>query len=104
MHGREIAYWHGIDTETTIPRSANGIVRQQSGRGHNLAGLAVAALDDFKIKPCPLNRPACGRIPDASIVVIADVPTLSMLVTQERMGFPSIWTGGEHLLRIGAIA
>jgi len=28
----------------------------------------------------------------ASIVVIADVPTLSMLVMQERMGFPSIWT------------
>src|ERR1700730_14717694 len=28
----------------------------------------------------------------ASIVVIAELPTLSIVVMQERMGFPSIWT------------
>ena len=40
------------------------LARQQSGRGHDLAGLAIAALDDFKIKPCFLNISACRRIPE----------------------------------------
>jgi hypothetical protein len=38
------------------------IVRQQGGRGHDLARLAVAALNDFMVEPCLLNLPAGRRI------------------------------------------
>src|SRR5271165_1667927 len=65
------------------------IARQQRGCGHDLAGLAIATLNDFEIEPRLLNLLARWRIPTASIVVTAALPTLSMVVIQERVGAPS---------------
>src|SRR5271167_35212 len=62
------------------------IGRQQRGCGHDLAGLAIATLNDFEIEPRLLNLLTRRRIPTASIVVTAALPTLSMVVIQERVG------------------
>src|SRR6266446_9342177 len=40
------------------------IARQQGRRGHDLPGLAVAALHHLQIQPCPLDLPAGGGVAD----------------------------------------
>src|SRR6266404_362069 len=40
------------------------VARQQSRRGHDLAGLAVAALHHLQIQPCPLDLAAGDRVAD----------------------------------------
>jgi hypothetical protein len=65
------------------------LARQKGRRGHDLARLAIAALDDLPVEPGFWILAPAAVAPIASMVVIADVPMLSIGVTQERMATPS---------------
>jgi hypothetical protein len=72
------------------------VAGQQRGCRHDLAGLTIATLNDFEIEPRLFDLLTCWRLPNsfyrgnrASIVVTAALPTLSMVVIQERVGVPS---------------
>lgn len=64
-------------------------LREQRSGGHDLAGLAVAALYDLQVEPGLLNQLAGGGGATPSIVVIECPAAVSTGVTQERLGMPS---------------
>jgi hypothetical protein len=66
------------------------VARKQRRSGHDLARLAVTALNDLAVEPGLLNLAAAIVAPIALIVVICDLPMLSTAVTQERVATPSI--------------
>jgi hypothetical protein len=68
------------------------VAGEQCRRRHDLARLAVAALNDLEVEPSLWILAPATVAPIASIVVISEVPTLSMEVIQERVGAPSICT------------
>jgi len=59
---------------------------------HDLARLAVAALDDLKVEPRLLYLRTSGRLPNSSMVVILRPATSTIAVWHERIGSPSQWT------------
>ena len=63
-----------------------GLLASSADSGHDLARLAVAALNDLAVEPGLLDLGARRCPPIASIVVISEVPTLSKAVMQERTG------------------
>jgi hypothetical protein len=68
------------------------VALEQRRSRHDLARLAVAALNDLTVEPGLLDLGPPAVAPIASIVVIADVPTLSIGVMQERVATPSTCT------------
>jgi hypothetical protein len=68
------------------------VAREKRRRRYDLARLAVAALNDFLVEPGLWILAPAAVVPIASIVVISEVPKLSIVVMQERVATPSIWT------------
>ena len=68
------------------------IARKKRRSGHDLTGLAVAALDHLEIEPRSLDLWPAAVVSMASIVVTSASPTPSTGITHERMAAPFRWT------------
>src|SRR6266705_6708920 len=69
-----------------------GVGREQRRRGHDLAGLAIAALRHLQRDPGLLDLLAGGLVPMASIVVTRLPAAAETGVMHERAGLPSTCT------------